>query len=65
MNELTQVEVIIIGRSKPLRFVARRPIAIRLTEVATVASTLAELVTPQELNGIRLLCKAFEIEVTK
>lgn len=47
------------------RFVARRPIAIRLTEVAAVASTLAEVVTPAELNGIRLLCKAFEIEVTK
>ena len=65
MKKLTKVEVIIIGRPKPPRFVARRPIAIRLTEVATVASTLAELVTPAELNGIRLLCKAFEIEVTK
>jgi hypothetical protein len=65
MNKPSQVEVIIIGRPKPLRFVAKRPIAIRLTEVATVASTLAELVTLEELNGIRLLCKAFEIEVTK
>ena len=65
-NELTwQTEVVIIGKPKPFRFVAKRPIAVRLTEVATVATTLAELVTMEELNGIRLLCKAFEIEVTQ
>lgn len=64
MNDLTQVEVIVIGKPpKPPKFVATRTPAVRLVEVIDVANTLAELLTPQEVNGIRLLLKAFGVEI--
>lgn len=64
MNDLTQLEVIVIGKlPKPPKFVPTRTPAIRLVEVVDVANTLAEVLSPQEVNGIRLLLKAFGVEV--
>ena len=63
MNDLTQVEVIVIGKPpKPPKFVGPG-IAIRLSEIINTANALGEVLSPQEMNGIRLLLKCYGVEV--
>lgn len=63
MNELTHVEVIVIGKPlKPPKFVGPG-IAIRLSEIINTANALSEVLNLQEINGIRLLLKCYGVEV--
>lgn len=59
------VEVIVIGKqaAKLPKFVATTTPALRLAEIVTTANALVELLTDEQLDGIRILLACYGVRI--